>query len=214
MMGKAGGAENIECDRAEPRCKEGAGETGGQRNACDQTRENNAEREKTDDRLSEELERGEKGDEKNRDRGNGAEKTRPRDHTAHPIGCEGAEKLQNAHHHHQRHADFPGEDFIARCHHHGAQHAEGEPEQARGVDAEGHGRDVFTPLPARQAHRHPGVDQIAQKNADRRARDDSEENDLPRKTEDVHEDSGQDHDLGHVVEHEPEKRVYISACNP
>src|SRR5262245_47823639 len=88
------------------------------------------------------------------------------------------------------------------------------PERARRIKPKRHRRDVRPTGPPRQPKRHDRIDQVANENSQRRARNHPGQDEWPRELENRHQQaSHQDHDTD-VVEHQAEKCVDVAPLGP
>ena len=91
---------------------------------------------------------------------------------------------------------------------------EHHPEGAGGVEPEGHRRDIGAAAASRQPERQPGEEQVADDHADRRARHEMREGEIDRIPEDGRQQRHREHEVGKIVERQPEEGVDITGAGP
>ncbi len=181
---------------------------------ADQRDENHAERDHSADRLGEDLDERKEHDEADRDGGKRAQQCRARQRAPQRVAEERRAELRDAHDDHHRHPDRPGPVRIARGNVCGTDDAEGQREQRRRVDAERHCADVLAALATGEAKREPRVEEVADEDAERGARNHATENDVGRHAEDADENARHRDEQRHVVDRQREKSVDVAACVP
>lgn len=130
------------------------------------------------------------------------------------LAAERRGQFGHAHDHQHGHADCPGQLGVAAGNVSGSDHAKAQGEHRGGIDAQRHGADVLALLAPRQAKGQPGIQQIAQQHARRRARHHAAEDDLRRQVEYADQDSRHPHHQRDVVDGQSEESVDVAAREP
>jgi hypothetical protein len=94
------------------------------------------------------------------------------------------------------------------------EHGEGHADRARRIEAERHRRDIAAAGAPRKAARHRGVEQVPHQHAERGTREHPPVDEVLREAEHEDEDPGQDDQVHHVVEHQPEEGVDVAGGGP
>ncbi|PYM17467.1 MAG: hypothetical protein DMD81_08925 [Candidatus Rokuibacteriota bacterium] len=180
----------------------------------EQRDEEHDQRHEAHEGIREELQRRQEGDQQDRDAADRAEQRRARNDATHPVARERERDLRDPDHERGRHPDLPREDGVPGRDHHRPEHAEHHREERRRVDSEGHGGHVVAPARALEPHGQPGVREISRERAQRRARHHASEHQVGGELEDADQETGQDDELGRVIEREPQEAVHVPGGDP
>ena len=207
--------------RAEPE-ESRAGEDRGERprhperhpNAAEEPEQQHQERDETHERVAEDLERRQERDQEDRHAGDGAKQGGARHDPTRPVPAERETDLGEADRERRRHAHLPCEHRVAGRRHRRPEHAEHHREQGRRVDAERHRRNVVAPRSLPEPDGEPGVRQVADEDAERRAGNHPAEYEVGRELEDADQEAREDDELRDVVEGEAQEPVEVPGTAP